>query len=84
MYQFPIGVILESFRTGRSEAIKKASNMGAKGIQMYATQGENAPENLSASARSELKMRFWRVVLFSRRFAATLVWGLGIRSSIPR
>lgn len=55
MYQFPIGVILESFRCGRSEAIKKAAAMGAKGIQMYATQGENAPENLNAAARMELK-----------------------------
>lgn len=54
MFDFPIGVILESFRTGRSEAIKKAGAMGAKGIQMYATRGENSPENLSASARREL------------------------------
>ena len=55
MYQFPIGVILESFRCGRSEAIRKAAQMGAKGIQMYATNGENAPENLNAQARAELK-----------------------------
>ncbi|MBO5071237.1 MAG: sugar phosphate isomerase/epimerase [Roseburia sp.] len=55
MYQFPIGVILESFRCSRSEAIKKAAAMGVKGIQMYATNGENAPENLSPAARIELK-----------------------------
>lgn len=55
MYNFPIGVILESFRCGRSEAIKKASSMGAKGIQMYATQGENSPENLNSEQRRELK-----------------------------
>lgn len=54
MYQFPIGVILESFRTDRSTAIKKAAAIGANGIQMYATQGENSPENLSATARKEL------------------------------
>ncbi len=54
MYNFPIGVILESFRVDRSTAIKKAAEIGAKGIQMYATSGENAPENLSASARKEL------------------------------
>lgn len=54
MYQFPIGVILESFRTDRSTAIKKAAAMGAQGIQMYATSGENAPENLSADARKAL------------------------------
>lgn len=54
MYQFPIGVILESFRTDRSTAIKKAAAIGANGIQMYSTYGENAPENLSAQARRDL------------------------------
>ena len=54
MYSFPIGVILESFRTDRSTAIKKAAAMGANGIQMYATQGENAPEALNATARRAL------------------------------
>ena len=54
MYQFPIGVILESFRVDRSTAIRKAAAMGANGIQMYSTSGENAPENLSAQARHDL------------------------------
>lgn len=54
MYNFPIGVILESFRLSRSEAIKKAADVGAHGIQMYATSGENAPENLSKDDRRAL------------------------------
>ena len=54
MYDFPIGVMLESFKAERSAAIKKAAEIGADGIQMYATSGENSPENLSASARKEL------------------------------
>jgi len=54
MYQFPIGVILESFKLSRSEAIKKAAAIGAQGIQMYATNGDNAPENLNAAARRAL------------------------------
>ena len=54
MYNFPIGVILESFRTDRSTAIKKAAALGANGIQMYATRGENSPENLNAQARRDL------------------------------
>lgn len=54
MYHFPIGVILESFCTTRSEAIRKAASIGAKGIQMYATSGENAPENLNTAARRAL------------------------------
>lgn len=55
MYKFPIGVILESFKLERSEAIKKAAKLGANGIQMYATEGENSPENLSKSDRLALK-----------------------------
>ena len=55
MYDFPIGVILESFKTNRAAAIEKAAKMGANGIQMYATEGENSPENLSKSDRAELK-----------------------------
>ena len=83
MYQFPIGVILESFRTGRSEAIKKASNMGAKGIQMYATQGENAPENLSASARSELKNEVLESGLIFSALCGDLGMGFGNKELNP-
>ena len=54
MFQFPIGVILESFQADRSTAIRKAAAIGAQGIQMYATYGENAPENLSAQNMRDL------------------------------
>ena len=54
MYQFPIGVILESFRLDRSAAIRQAAAMGANGIQMYATYGENSADNLNAQARRDL------------------------------
>lgn len=54
MFNFPIGVILESFKLPRSEAIKMAASMGAQGIQMYATQGENSPENLNGAQRKAL------------------------------
>lgn len=54
MFDFPIGVMLESFRKDRSTAIKLASALGARGIQMYATDGENSPDVLSSSARREL------------------------------
>ncbi len=54
MYKFPIGVMLESFKLPFDEAISAASQMGADGIQMYCTNGEHAPENLSASARKEI------------------------------
>lgn len=54
MYNFPIGVLLESFKTDRSTSIKKAAALGVKGAQLYATRGENSPENLSPSARKEI------------------------------
>ena len=54
MFRFPIGVILESFKTDRSTAIQKAAALGAQGIQMYATNGANSPENLTAAARRAL------------------------------
>ncbi len=47
MYNFPIGVMVESFKLPFREAIERASALGAKGIQMYATTGEMAPENLT-------------------------------------
>ncbi|MBE6602403.1 MAG: sugar phosphate isomerase/epimerase [Ruminococcaceae bacterium] len=54
MYQFPIGVIIDSFRTDTRTAIEKAAALGAQGIQMYSTKGENSPENLTPSKRREL------------------------------
>lgn len=54
MYQFPIGVMLDSFKIPVKDAIKKASKLGAKGLQMYATSGEFAPENLTIPKRREL------------------------------
>ena len=54
MYQFPIGVILDSFRTDTKTAIQKAVALGADGIQMYSTKGDNTPENLTPARRREL------------------------------
>ena len=54
MYQFPIGVIVDSFRTDTRTAILKAAALGADGIQMYATKGENSPEALTPAKRREL------------------------------
>lgn len=54
MYRFPIGVIIDSFRTDTRTAIQKAAELGAEGIQMYSTKGENSPENLTPAKRREL------------------------------
>ena len=55
MYQFSIGIIIDSLRgLDTASAIVKAARLGANGIQMYATSGVNAPENLSPAKRREL------------------------------
>ncbi len=54
MKKFPIGVLLESFRTDTKEAVRKAAAMGVEGLQLYATKGENSPEEMHAEKRREL------------------------------
>ena len=54
MYKFPIGVMMESFRLPTLQAIEMAAKVGAQGIQMYATKGAHAPENMAAADRKEL------------------------------
>ena len=53
MFQFPIGVLLDSFRTDPETAMKRASRLGLKGIQVYATWGEMASENMTSARRKE-------------------------------
>lgn len=54
MYDFPIGVMLDSFKLSTKNAIEKAALLGAKGLQMYATSGEYSPEALTPGKRKEL------------------------------
>lgn len=54
MFQFPIGAIVESFRTDTRSAIEAAAKIGVQGLQMYCTSGEHAPEIFSKSSRKEL------------------------------
>ena len=54
MYKFPIGVIVDSFRAGTFTGIAKAAELGADGIQLYAAEGINAPENMTAERKREL------------------------------
>lgn len=56
MKQFSIGVILDSFRTDVYTALDKAAALeGVKGFQVYATQGEMAPEQMDAQKRQAFK-----------------------------
>ncbi len=55
MGRFPIGVIIDSFRTDITTAVKKAADVGAQGFQVYATHGEMSPESMNATKISEFK-----------------------------
>lgn len=46
--------MLDSFRTDAESAVKKAAEIGAVGLQMYATNGEFAPENMSSEKKRSL------------------------------
>lgn len=53
MYPFSIGVIIDSFRTDIPTAVQKAREVGAQGIQVYATRGEMSPEVLVGEKRKD-------------------------------
>lgn len=53
MKNFSIGVIIDSFRCDIRTAVEKAAKIGAKGIQVYSTRGDMAPENLTPEKRRE-------------------------------
>lgn len=53
MYNFSIGVMLESFKQPTDIAIKKAREVGAQGIQVYVTKGDRSPEKMDGAARRE-------------------------------
>ncbi|MEF3301546.1 sugar phosphate isomerase/epimerase family protein [Paenibacillus sp. GYB003] len=50
-----IGVIVDSFGIGVREGLKKAKEVGAEGVQIYAVSGEMDPAHLTAADRRELK-----------------------------
>jgi L-ribulose-5-phosphate 3-epimerase len=54
MAAFQIGVMVDSFKSSFTEGIRKAREVGATGIQIYAASGETAPENLNAAQRKEI------------------------------
>ena len=54
MHNYKIGAMVESFRLDTFEAIKRASEIGVDGLQMYCSHGENAPENMSDSRKKDI------------------------------
>ena len=55
MARFSIGVIIDSFRTDTATAVRKAASVGAQGIQVYATRGEMAPENMTSAKIADFR-----------------------------
>lgn len=53
MYQFPIGVILESFRLPIEQAVPAAAALGVKGLQVYARHGKMCHIEMDAAGRRD-------------------------------
>jgi len=51
---FKIGVIVDSFKLPIKEGIKKAHELGATGIQLYAVDGFMHPDNLNSADRKSI------------------------------
>ena len=62
IYSFPIGTIVESFRTDFDRAIEKAAQIGVEGLQLYTVKGEFSAENLSRERRKEILKKVWTVI----------------------
>lgn len=57
MKPFLIGVLADSFRKDMDTSLRLASQLGAQGIQVYATQGEMSPEEMTAHKRQEFRKK---------------------------
>ena len=55
MKRFKTGIIADWLRLPFEESIRTCAEMGADGVQLYAVEGEFAPENLTAEQRREKK-----------------------------
>ncbi len=55
MKPFRVGVISDSFRLAPRAGVKKAAEVGADGIQIYAVSGEMSPEAMDADARADFQ-----------------------------
>jgi sugar phosphate isomerase/epimerase len=55
MMQLKVGVISDSFRLSPREGIRKAKEVGADGVQVYAVQGEVSPDLMDKPTRRNFK-----------------------------
>lgn len=73
MKRFKLGVIIDSFKTDIKTSLRYARELGAEGIQVYATDGEMSPENL----KGDKKQRFIEMVKGNDLNIAALCGDLG-------
>ena len=57
MRNFKIGVMTDSFRTTFVDALDKAKELGAQGVQMYVTEGDMFYKNLTDERIEQAKRR---------------------------
>jgi sugar phosphate isomerase/epimerase len=55
MYKFKIGVMSDGFRLVPRDGVRKAKEVGADGVQVYAVAGEISPEVMDEHTRREFK-----------------------------
>lgn len=55
MGEFKIGIMLDSLRLPLREAMAKAASLGVQGIQVYASRGAMAPENMTRESIAEFR-----------------------------
>ncbi len=54
MFNFPIGVLIDSFKLPLDEALKETVKIGAQGFQLFTAKGDNTPDQMDKSQRREL------------------------------
>ena len=83
MYNFSIGVILDSFKKSIPESLKLAADMGVQGIQAYATYGELSPQKLTGEKRREFLLRVKDAGLTVSALCGDLGMGFGNEKANP-
>ncbi len=54
MYNFPIGVLTESFKLDIASALKKAKDLGLEGVQIHATKDETSFDKMTPQKTKEI------------------------------
>ena len=80
---FSLGVLLDSFRTDATTALRRAAETGVSGVQVYATKGAFSPENLTPEKRREFLSLVKSQGLVISALCGDLGRGFGDRAQNP-